>query len=80
MLDVVGGAVGGDLVEPLPDLADARREVVAERDLQHRAARPPAAPAPAPPGAARPRAGERRGRGAAPPARWRKSSSAVEAA
>jgi hypothetical protein len=35
--DVVGGIVGGDLVEPLPDLADAARsgEAVAEaeRDL-----------------------------------------------
>lgn len=33
VLDVVDSAVLGDLIEPLPDLADTPREVVAERDL-----------------------------------------------
>jgi hypothetical protein len=41
VLDVVDGAVLGDLIEPLPDLADTPREVVPERDLTGTPAGPP---------------------------------------
>jgi len=41
VIDVVDGAVLGDLIEPLPDLADTPREVVPERDLAGAPAGPP---------------------------------------
>lgn len=44
VLDVVDSAVLGDLIEPLPDLADTPREVVAERDLAGAPAGPPPRP------------------------------------
>jgi len=53
VLDVVDGAVLGDLIEPIPDLADTPREVVAERDLSGAPAGPPPPPTDGAPGTQR---------------------------